>query len=105
MRVAIIGCGFIGQKRARALAGGTLVGCFDVVADRSKALAEGTGTTQFSSWEEVIGRSDVDAVIVATTHEALPRIGLAAIKARNSFSLNRPGANGAALLRPFRARE
>src|SRR5437762_11686352 len=101
MRVAIIGCGFIGQKRARALAGGTLVGCFDVIPNRSNALAEETGTTQFSSWEEVIGRSDVDAVVVATTHEALPRIGLAAIEAGKHVLIEKPAARRAGELDPL----
>ena len=39
MRVAIIGCGFVGQKRARALAGCRLVACADAIGARAEAVA------------------------------------------------------------------
>src|SRR5580765_2439586 len=105
MRVAIIGCGFIGKKRARALGVGTLVGCFDVVPERSKALAEETRTIQLGSWENAIARDDVDTVIVATTHEALPRIGLKAIEAGKHVLIEKPAARRAAELDPLIAAE
>jgi len=38
-RVAIIGCGLIGQKRAKALRGCPLVVCCDVIHARAEALA------------------------------------------------------------------
>jgi predicted dehydrogenase len=101
MRVAIIGCGFIGRKRAKALAGGKLVACFDVVAERSKALADETGATQVDGWEKAISRPDVDAVIVATTHDALPRVGLAAIEAGKHVLIEKPAARRAAELDPL----
>jgi len=37
--VAIIGCGLIGQKRAKALGTGRLVACADLNLDRATALA------------------------------------------------------------------
>ncbi len=40
MNVAIIGCGLIGQKRAKALAGAKLVACADAVPSRAEALAK-----------------------------------------------------------------
>ena len=38
--VAIIGCGKVGQKRSRALAGATLVACADTDIERAEALAK-----------------------------------------------------------------
>ena len=37
--VAIVGCGLIGQKRAKALGGARLVACADVAQDRADRLA------------------------------------------------------------------
>jgi predicted dehydrogenase len=105
MRVAIIGCGFIGRKRAKALRQAKLVACFDVVPERSKALADENGAEPLASWEEVLARKDVDAVIVATTHEALPRVGLAAIEAGKHVLIEKPAARRASELDPLIAAE
>jgi predicted dehydrogenase len=39
MRVAIVGCGLIGHKRARALGESRLVACADTNLERARALA------------------------------------------------------------------
>jgi predicted dehydrogenase len=101
MRVAIIGCGFIGQKRARALPGGKVVACFDVVPSRMKALAEETGALPLESWEETVSRPDVDAVIISTTHDALPRVGLTAIENGKHVLIEKPAARRAVELEPL----
>jgi predicted dehydrogenase len=101
MRVAIVGCGFIGLKRARALGGAELVACFDVVPERAKSFAQETGAAQVATWQEAVTRPDVDAVIVATTHDALPRIGLAAIEAGKHVLVEKPGARHSGELAPL----
>jgi predicted dehydrogenase len=103
MRVAIVGCGFIGQKRSRALAGAKVVVCFDEVAERARALAEESGAQIAGSWREAVARSDVDAVVVATTHDALPKVGLAALEAGKHVLLEKPAARAAAELDPLLA--
>ena len=46
LRVGIIGCGLIGQKRAKALpAADKLIACADVSIDRAQALARSSGAT------------------------------------------------------------
>jgi len=78
----VIGCGLIGQKRARALsASGKLVTCADVSLDRAHALAKSTDAKAVSDWRAVIDDSAVDVVIVATPHNALAEITLAAVEA------------------------
>jgi predicted dehydrogenase len=101
MGVAIVGCGFIGQKRSRALGGAKLVACFDVVAERASALAQESGAQVTATWREAIERPDVDAVVVATTHDALPQVGLAALEAGKHVLIEKPGARVAAELDPL----
>ena len=81
--VAIIGCGLIGHKRAKALGTARLVACVDVVVERAQGLARQYETSRksdrskvslSSDWREVIHNSDVDVFIVATTNNVLAKI-------------------------------
>lgn len=101
MNVAIIGCGLIGQKRARALAGAKLVACADAVQERAQALAAGIpGCSAESDWRTVLARPDVDFVIVATTHNALASIARAAIESGKHVFVEKPAARAPAELDP-----
>ena len=97
--VAIIGCGFIGQKRANALKGARLCVCADLEAARADQLAtshpEAESTTD---WRSAIHREDVDIVIVATTNQALVEIGLEAAKAGKHILVEKPAARNVAEL-------
>jgi predicted dehydrogenase len=102
MRVAIIGCGFVGQKRARALAGCRLVACADAVGARAEAVARMVpGAQPLSHWRDVVERQDVDIVIVSTTHDALAEVTLAAISAGKHVLVEKPAARRAAELNPL----
>ena len=67
MKIGIVGCGLIGQKRARsALAQGhevTLVA--DLDDGRAKALASSSGATVAARWQDVVA-AEIDAVVVAS---------------------------------------
>jgi predicted dehydrogenase len=53
--VGIIGCGFIGQKRAKALgAGGRLIACADVDFSKATKLAQIYGAKAFESWHDLL---------------------------------------------------
>jgi myo-inositol 2-dehydrogenase/D-chiro-inositol 1-dehydrogenase len=70
VRIAVLGCGRIGRMHADNIAAhgkASLAGVFDVVASASKDVADKHGTKIFSSAEEAISSSDVDAVLIATT--------------------------------------
>ena len=103
MRVAIVGCGLIGRKRARALCGCRLVVCCDTVAERAEALArEARGADASVDWGETVRRGDVDLVIAAATHDALAPIAAAAADAGKHVLIEKPGARRAAELEPVR---
>jgi predicted dehydrogenase len=99
MRVAIVGCGLVGHKRAKALAGAQLVVCADAVRERANDLARTVpGANVVASWGEVIERPDVDVVIVATPHQLLAEITFAAVSAGKHVMVEKPAARCAAEL-------
>lgn len=101
MNVAIIGCGLIGNKRAKALAECKLVACADMVFAHAEKLAQQYNCEAFSTWQEVIDQPDVDMVIIATTHASLPEISLAAVKAGKHVLVEKPAACKAEDLDPI----
>ena len=72
MKVAIIGCGLIGRKRAAAIpAEVQIVGCFDSVQTIAVDFAKDFNTVSFSSVNELLEIVDLDFVIIATRHDSL----------------------------------
>ena len=92
MNVAIIGCGLIGNKRAQHLKGGKLLYCVDKHIQRAQDLAAQKSCQILSSWQEVMIKPEIDIVIIATTHEVLTEISLAAIEAGKNVLIEKPGA-------------
>jgi predicted dehydrogenase len=101
LNVAIVGCGLIGQKRAKALGAATLVACCDAVPDRAVELARAYGATAYSDWRDVVRCEDVGIVIVATTNESLAPIALAAIEAGKHVLVEKPGARSVSEIEPL----
>lgn len=94
MRVGIIGCGLIGQKRARALPQGwSMTLCCDQVRERAESLARlYPGAQVTTEAESAAANSGVDLVIVATTHDALARLAARAAGAGKHVLVEKPGA-------------
>lgn len=91
MDVAIIGCGLIGQKRAQFLRNCRLIACVDLIHEKALRLARGhPGCLALTDWQEVIKRTDIDVVIIATLHATLAQIGLAAIESGKHVLLEKP---------------
>jgi len=104
MRVGIIGCGLIGQKRSQALPGARLVACADRDLARARALAaRWEGVRASDNAEQVATAADVDLVIVATPHDALAENTLKAIRAGKHVLVEKPAARSAAELEPVAA--
>ena len=89
LRVGIVGCGLIGEKRAEALGDDELIGCFDVDASRAEALSARHGGEVFGSLAELLGASP-DVVIVAVVHNELAEISRAALEAGAHVLVEKP---------------
>jgi predicted dehydrogenase len=94
MRVGIIGCGFIGAKRARSMPQDCERAIFcDTSIERAAALAREYPDSEYSNdWRDVINRSDIAIVVVATTHDKLAEIGAAAARNGKHVLLEKPCA-------------
>src|SRR5438309_8799734 len=93
IRVAIVGCGLIGQKRARALGEGRLVAVADTELEKARQLAaQFPGCVASQNWEAVVRRVDVDVVIVATTNNMLAPITAAALERCKHVLVEKPAA-------------
>ena len=99
--VGIIGCGLIGQKRAASLGDqGKLVACADIDLSRAKNLAKNADALAFGDWRPLLALPEVKIVIVATLHNSLAEITLAAIVAGKHVLVEKPAARSVAELAP-----
>jgi predicted dehydrogenase len=100
LNVALIGCGAVGQKRARHLAGARLVHCVDLDRQRATQVAAlSSGCESGCDWRAALGRADIDAIIVATPQDSQVQITRAAIAAAKHVLVEKPAARAAAELR------
>jgi predicted dehydrogenase len=89
MRLTIIGCGLIGSKRAAAAAAHEIVAVCDPDPERRERLAHQTSSRAIADWREAIGL-DADAVVIATPHDQLAQIALAAVEAGRHVLVEKP---------------
>jgi predicted dehydrogenase len=99
MRLAIVGCGRIGTKRAAAAKGHEIVMVCDTDPARREGLAAATSARAVADWREAIA-ADIDAAIIATPHHTLAEIALAAVETGRHVLIEKPGARRAQELRP-----
>ena len=102
MRVAIVGCGLIGNKRARAFGKDhPIVAAVDSNLTRAQQLAATSpGCEASTDWREAVARKDVDLVVVATTNDMLAPVALAAIQDGKHVIVEKPAARNAEELQP-----
>ncbi len=94
--VAIIGCGLVGQKRAKALGANRLVACADLNLNRAAALAQAFDAEAYEDWRDAVRHSDAQVVVVATLHDSLAEITRGAIQAGRHVLVEKPAARYAA---------
>lgn len=93
MNVGIVGCGLIGLKRAKALAGATLVACTDTDPARAAAFTKAnSGCVAEPDLKSLLARKEVDIVVVATIHNVLAEITQAAVEAGKHVFVEKPAA-------------
>ena len=91
--IGIIGCGLIGGKRAASLGDFLhLVACSDLDSFRMNALADKYQAKAYRDWRDLIYDPNVDAVIIATLHDSLASITLAALEAGKHVLVEKPAA-------------
>jgi predicted dehydrogenase len=90
LRVAIVGCGLVGAKRAAALApNDTLVACHDVDADAARGLAERHGANACDTLEELLDAGP-EVVVVAVAHDQLAGLAEQALLAGAHVLVEKP---------------
>jgi predicted dehydrogenase len=101
LRVAIVGCGLIGQKRAQALRDARLVAAADTVFERATRLAaQHPECEAVVDWRACVARPDVDAVIVSTINASLAEVTLHAVQHGKHVLVEKPAARNAQELQP-----
>lgn len=100
MKIGIIGAGLIGNKRAKVIASSGIdrvMMVADVNLGRAKKLANEIGDCEATdNWKKIIGHKQIEAIIVATTHNNLANISLAALLAGKHILCEKPlGINSA----------
>jgi predicted dehydrogenase len=97
--VAIIGCGLIGHKRAKALGNARLVVCADIAQDRADRLAAtAPGCRAVTDWQQAVADPRVSIVMIATLHDTLAEIAHGAVAAGKHVLIEKPAARNAAEL-------
>lgn len=92
-RVAIIGCGLVGEKRIKLLPPGTVTVTCDLNLDRAKKLAAlSPGCEATDSVERAVTSANVDCVMIATLNAALAPIAKQALLAGKHVLAEKPGA-------------
>jgi predicted dehydrogenase len=103
---AIIGCGLVGGKRARALVdlGAPVVALYDTDPTRSEKLAAelGSRASVVSSPVEAFTTDGVDLAVVGVTHDALVARGVEALENGRHVLVEKPGARRSDELRTLR---
>ncbi len=102
MRIAIVGCGLIGAKRAAAAHPHEIAVVCDRDRGRAEALASKTGARIVDDWREAV-KADVDAVVVATTHDQLAAVSLDAVEAGKHVLVEKPAGRHVDEIRPIAA--
>ena len=94
MRVGIVGCGYQGGILAQTIAKSDtlqLVACADPdTAAADRVVAIGGNAVAYASVEELLRSADLDAVLIATSHDALYECALAAIQAGKHILAEKP---------------
>jgi predicted dehydrogenase len=97
--VAIVGCGLIGQKRAKALGHARLVVCADIAQDRADRLAAtAPGSKAVTDWKLAVSDPTVSTVIISTLHDTLAEIAHGAVAAGKHVLIEKPAARRVAEL-------
>ena len=94
MKVVIVGCGFIGRKRANSIgSSATLVACCDIDNSRAYDFSNKYGNIPyFDNINNLIKKVEFDIIILATTHNSLPNLIKIGIENSKHVLVEKPAA-------------
>jgi predicted dehydrogenase len=93
MKAAVIGCGLIGRKRAMAFPDYVeVVGCFDESFSVGESFAIEFNTSHFTSLVELLAIPGLSFVVIATRHDSLHSLAIAALNEGKHVFVEKPGA-------------
>jgi len=92
MRVAVVGCGLMGSRRATVArqCGSEIVVVADIDLGRANMLAADLDCAATTDWLAAVTRDDVDAVVVSTTNDSLTPVTAAALGAGKHVLCEKP---------------
>lgn len=93
IKLAIIGCGLIGKKRAAEIAKdptAELVYAVDVEEKQTKPLQDQYGCKTSSDWLPIIQSPEIDAIILSTPNYLAKNIAIAALESGKDLLLEKP---------------
>jgi predicted dehydrogenase len=97
MKVGIIGCGLIGNRRAQVLRqslSDELVIVADVDGARAETLAQGMDCLAETDWQKVVERPDLEIIVVATPNKFLAPVTITALeRGKHVLCEKPPGRN------------
>jgi predicted dehydrogenase len=92
-RVALLGCGLVGQKRLKLLPPKCVTVACDLQLERAQKLAaQSPGCLATDSVEHVLASPDVDVVMIATVNASLAPLATQAVQQRKHVLVEKPGA-------------
>lgn len=90
--IGLIGCGKVGWKRILALPPGcSLLAVYDISDDIARRFADSHGGDVCSSVDSLLRRTDIDAVVISTTHDSLADLSILAIEQKKHVFVEKPG--------------
>ncbi len=97
MKIAIIGAGLIGRKRALSLPKGVDLSLVcDTDEERAKAFATEFNCRVETDWKKVVSELQLNALIISTSNKYLAVIAEAAIRQGKNVLIEKPGARNVA---------
>ena len=91
LRIALVGCGLIGQKRLNLLPQGSVTVACDLDIERARKLAaQSPSCLATESFEQTVSSPNVDVVMIATINSALAPVALAAVKNGKHVLVEKP---------------
>ena len=94
--LGIIGCGLIGNKRARALGSSfKLIACYDAFKERADRLAKDHHARSCYSVSLLLRDPTIQAVVISTLHDSLAPLTLSAVRAGKHVLVEKPAARNA----------